>query len=86
MGCTHLIPFAECIYALEFKEEPNYDKLRFLLKTELLNVGMVPNNQYDWNQGLVIRRINDSHISDESFQHSLVLLDEYHKYPLKRHQ
>lgn len=49
MSCTHLIPFAEAIYAIEFKEQPDYAKLRFLLTKELLNVGMTPNKQFDWN-------------------------------------
>jgi hypothetical protein len=53
MSCTHLIPFADAIYALEFKEKPDYAKLRFLLTKELLNVGMTPNKQFDWNHGLV---------------------------------
>lgn len=53
MSCTHLIPFAEAIYALEFKEKPDYAKLKFLLTKELLNVGMIPNKQFDWNSGLV---------------------------------
>jgi len=55
MNCSHLIPFAECIYALKFKATPNYEKLRFLLKKEMLKASMVPGKQYDWNQGLVIR-------------------------------
>lgn len=66
MSCTHLIPFADAIYALEFKEKPNYAKLRFLLTKELLNVGMTPNKQFDWNHGLVQRRAFDSFISEES--------------------
>lgn len=33
---------------LDFEETPNYNKLRFLLTRALLDVGRVPNREYDW--------------------------------------
>lgn len=32
MKCEHLTPFLEEAYSIKFKEEPNYNKLRFLLE------------------------------------------------------
>ena len=43
MKCPILIDFAKEIYKLHFKEKPNYEKLRFLLTKELLNLDIVPN-------------------------------------------
>ena len=31
-----LLPFVQAVYDLEFEEEPNYEKLRFLLLSGLL--------------------------------------------------
>ena len=45
----HLIPFAKEVFSYEFKEKPNYNKLRFLLEKNLLDKNTVPNKQYDWN-------------------------------------
>jgi len=45
-----LIPFADKIFALGYKEKPNYDELRFLLKKNLLDQNIVPNKYFDWNE------------------------------------
>jgi hypothetical protein len=50
MNCNHLLAFAEEIYSLYFSEKPNYNKLKFLLKKELLDLDKVPDKKYDWNQ------------------------------------
>ena len=44
-----LIPLAEYIYSLEFAEEPNYNKIKFLITKNLLDQNIVPNLNYDWN-------------------------------------
>jgi len=46
---THkLLAFVEEVMGLAYAEEPNYNKLRFLLTKALLDAGSVPNKQYDW--------------------------------------
>ncbi len=50
MNCNHLLAFAEEIYSIAFSEKPNYNKLKFLLKKELLDLEKVPDKKYDWNQ------------------------------------
>ena len=46
---THkLLDFVEEVMKLDFDETPNYNKLRFLLTRALLDVGRVPNREYDW--------------------------------------
>ena len=37
--------------SLKFDEEPNYNKLKFLLTKSLLDSGYVPDKHYDWNKG-----------------------------------
>jgi len=68
MNCNHLLSFAEEIYSLKFAEKPNYSKLRFLLKKELLDLDQVPDKKYDWNQEHFKSIVGDfkSIISDES--------------------
>ena len=44
-----LSEFAKEIYGLEFKEKPNYRKLKFLLTKPLLEMNIVPSLQFDWN-------------------------------------
>jgi len=36
------------VWSIQFDETPNYNKLRFLLTRALLDVGKVPNKDYDW--------------------------------------
>lgn len=45
-----LLPLAEYIYSLKFEEEPNYNKIKFMITKNLLDVNIVPNYSYDWNQ------------------------------------
>ena len=46
---THkLFDFVEEVMSIDFDETPNYNKLRFLLTRALLDVGRVPNREYDW--------------------------------------
>jgi hypothetical protein len=68
MNCNHLLGFGEEIYSLYFSEKPNYNKLKFLLKKELLDLDKVPDKKYDWNQKHFKSVVGDfkSIISDES--------------------
>lgn len=43
-----LFPFARYVFKLSFKEEPNYDKMKFLLEKVLLDMYYIPGLQYDW--------------------------------------
>jgi len=45
--------------SLKFNEEPNYNKLKFLLTKSLLDSGHVPDKHYDWNKGFTIVRSDD---------------------------
>jgi len=40
--------FAKEVSSLKFEEEPNYNKLRFLLEKNLLVVDKVPSKYMDW--------------------------------------
>ena len=59
------MPFATYIFSLEFKEKPNYNKLRFLLEKNLMERNMVPSNDFDWLNSKKNEE-NDKFISDES--------------------
>jgi hypothetical protein len=52
-----LLPFVEEIYNLRFDEEPNYNKLSFLLVKILMNSNQVPDDQYEWNQHLFMKNL-----------------------------
>ena len=52
---TCLIPLAEYIYSLDFAEEPDYAKIKFLLTKNLLDVTLVPTLEYDWNYELWLK-------------------------------
>lgn len=74
-----MIPFAEEIFSIEFKEKPNYSKLRFLLERNLLESNEVPNKVYDWNENVQrIKKCNQvsRQISDESYTITSGNLDE----------
>jgi len=36
---------------LSFEEKPNYNKLRFLLEKNLMNLGKAPSKYMDWLEG-----------------------------------
>jgi len=44
-----LYPLAKYVYKLNFKEEPNYDKMKFLLEKELLDLSYIPGPLFDWS-------------------------------------
>ena len=48
MKCEYLNDFVEEAYAIKFKEQPNYNKLRFLLAKNLLDKELVPTNKLNW--------------------------------------
>jgi serine/threonine protein kinase len=45
----YLLPFAEEAFDLEFDERPDYCKLKFMLKSILLNKDVVPDLYFDWS-------------------------------------
>jgi casein kinase 1 len=47
-----ILPFIQEIYSLRFDEEPNYNKLNFLLVKVLMNHNLVPDNEYEWNSSM----------------------------------
>ena len=40
------------VYSLKFDEEPNYNKLNFLLAKILMNNNQIPDNVFEWNMNL----------------------------------
>ena len=58
-----LSPFVDEVMSLKFNEEPNYNKLKFLLTKSLLNSGYVPDKHYDWNKGFTIVRSDTESLS-----------------------
>jgi len=58
MKCEFLSDIAEKVQSLKFDEKPNYGMLRHLFARNLMNVNMVPNNEFDWNKSRN-DRIND---------------------------
>ena len=56
LNCLVLLPFAEEIYSYNYKDKPNYNKLRFLLTKEILNQDKVPNDVFDWNRHIKSRK------------------------------
>ena len=44
-----LKPVLEYAYNLEFEEEPEYEKLKFMLKKILLDENMIPIDKFDWS-------------------------------------
>ena len=47
---SRLLAFLTEIFKLQFKETPDYQKLKFLLVKELLDLGDTPNGLFDWNE------------------------------------
>ena len=61
-NCLYLKDFCQKIYDLKFKEKPDYDYLRWLLKKNLLDIDVAPNKQFDWIQKLEEGKF--SHMND----------------------
>lgn len=51
-----LLEFAEEIYSYGFKDKPDYSKLRFLLTKEILKLNEVPDDVFDWNRRIKMRK------------------------------
>ena len=49
-NCNHFIEFGKLAYSIEFDEEPNYNKLRFLLEKNLLQQDIVPTRKICFEQ------------------------------------
>ena len=45
-----LKPFVEQVFGYEFKEEPNYSMLKFLLRCVLLDQDIAPSLKFDWSK------------------------------------
>ena len=45
--CEFLIEVLEECYAIKYDEEPNYDKIKFIMKNALLEERIVPGGRYD---------------------------------------
>lgn len=43
-----IYPFLKEVYSLKFDEEPNYNKLNFILVKELMAVNLSPSKEFDW--------------------------------------
>jgi len=43
-----IYPFLKEVYSLKFDEEPNYNKLNFILVKELMSVNLSPTKEFDW--------------------------------------
>jgi len=43
-----IYPVVKEVYGLKFDEEPNYNKLIFLLVKELMAVNISPSKEFDW--------------------------------------
>jgi len=76
----HFLNFIQNIFNLKFEETPNYDKLRFMLVTELLDIGESPSKKYDWNEALFVNNQNNlnqmRNISCESIEFNEEDMDE----------
>ena len=66
-----LIPLAEYIYSLEFAEEPNYNKIKFLITKNLLDCNIVPNYKYDWNNQLYLKYLDQKPEATEISRESM---------------
>jgi len=44
-----LYPLLKYSYKLRFEERPNYDKMRFMIKSILLQKDFLPDNRFDWS-------------------------------------
>jgi hypothetical protein len=44
-----ILPYLSEVYTLKFDEEPDYNKLGFLLVKELMSINLTPSNEFDWN-------------------------------------
>ena len=48
MKCPILIPFLREAMQLKYDEEPNYNRFRFLLEINIMNLDRVPNKKLFW--------------------------------------
>lgn len=45
---SHLIEILRYVYTIEFKERPDYEKIRFMLKRVLLDLNLSPQEAFEW--------------------------------------
>ena len=51
-----MLEFAEEVYSYEYKDKPDYSKLRFLLKKEIMKLDKCPDDIFDWNQQIKLNK------------------------------
>ena len=54
----YLLPFAKHVLNLAFDEEPNYNKLKFMLVKNLLDSDIIPSKRIEWNDDSIIEYNN----------------------------
>jgi hypothetical protein len=47
-GSIHFLPLLRYAYSLEFNEEPDYEKIRFMLKKIVLDIDQRPSDYFNW--------------------------------------
>ena len=44
----HILPFVKEVMKYGYKDQPDYNKLQFLLQRSLLDINIAPSNNFDW--------------------------------------
>ena len=70
-----LTPVLQEAYLLKYDEEPNYNKLRFLLEKELLDGNFLPDSRFSWvfDDRDLSEEIEESEESEESGQENIII-------------
>ena len=50
-----LLPFVREIFSYQFKDRPNYSKLKHFLNSVILNHNVAPDSKFDWSKFKVPR-------------------------------
>jgi hypothetical protein len=45
-----ILPYLKEVYSMSFTDEPDYNKLGFMLVKELMSIDQTPSNEFDWNK------------------------------------
>ena len=74
----NLLEFAEEVYSYKYKDKPDYAKLRFLLKKEILKLDKCPNDVFDWNKEIKMSKRRPKDVAKSSEDYELPTdVDEY---------
>ena len=64
-----MLGFVSEVFKIGFKDDPDYEKLKFQLTRAILDSGGLPNNDYDWiGERMLLRRLEERKQSDENDQ------------------